>query len=118
MEEDLGDGIGRGGGDIPLDTYGKFPRARHRLDDDIVLLDATAQQFRLGTLQEGVDDLSVPSRMYDANTQAGAIMLLGGGAFHLYFFFLISFSVQVWWGIFEELRWQVLCVCSGDGSAC
>lgn len=67
---------------IPLNANGQLPRARDRLDDDVALRDAAGQQLGLGTLQQRVNDLGVPSRVHDADAQAGAVVLLGGGALH------------------------------------
>lgn len=67
---------------IPLDANGEFPRARHRLDNNVALLYAAGQQLRLGALEERVNDLGVPSRMDDADAQAGAVMLLRSWTLH------------------------------------
>lgn len=67
---------------VPLDSNGQFPRAWHRLDDNVVLVDAAGQELSLCALEQRVNDLGVPAGVHDADAQAGAVVLLGGGALH------------------------------------
>lgn len=67
---------------LPLNTDRELPRAGDGLDHDVALVDAACEQLRPGALQEGVDDLGVPAGVDDADAQAGAVVLLGGGTLH------------------------------------
>lgn len=88
--------MGRG---LPLNPNGQLPRARHRFNNNVALGHAARQQLCLGALQQRVDDLGVPARMHDANAQAGAVMLLGGGTLHDW---IISACLEVSKTIFER----------------
>lgn len=78
--------------DIRLDGNGQLPRARDRLDDNVALLDAAAQQLVLGALEQRLDDGRVPAGVDDADAQGAAVVLLRGRAFEG------GSHCVVWWG--------------------
>lgn len=85
-------GIGGDTLDIRLDGNGQLPRAGDRLDDNVALLDAAAQQLVLCSLEQRLDDGRVPAGVDDADAQGAAVVLLRGRAFEG------GSHCVVWWG--------------------
>ena len=56
---------------------GKLVTAWHGLHDDIVLLHAVSLEFGDGSSDERVNDLLVPSRVYNGHAQRRAIEVCG-----------------------------------------
>lgn len=78
----LGAGVGVGWRSLNcnsrFDGNGQLPRARDRLNHDVLLLDTACQQLVLAALEQGLDDGGIPAGVDDTDAQGAAVVLLRG----------------------------------------
>jgi len=60
---------------MPFTSYGKFIASGHALKNDVILLDSALLELPCRAVDERINDLFVPTCVYDADAKIGAVIL-------------------------------------------